>query len=65
MVQRAVVRRVSWVRKVTSEAGQTTAEYALVLMGAGAIAFLLIAWANGGAVKKLFDGALEYLMKAM
>jgi Flp pilus assembly pilin Flp len=47
------------------EGGQTTAEYALVLMGAGAIAFLLITWANGGAVKKLFDGALSFLLKAM
>jgi Flp pilus assembly pilin Flp len=46
------------------ETGQTTAEYALVLMGAGAIAFLLIAWANGGAVKKLFDSALDFLLSA-
>jgi Flp pilus assembly pilin Flp len=55
----------SWVRAVAPEQGQTTAEYALVLMGAGAIAFLLIAWANGGAVKKLFDGALDFLLQAM
>jgi Flp pilus assembly pilin Flp len=45
-----------------SEKGQTTAEYALVLMGAGAIAFLLIAWAQGGAVEGLFDKSIQFLM---
>ena len=36
--------------------GQTTAEYALVILGAAAIGTLLIAWAtNSHAVGKLFD----------
>lgn len=36
--------------------GQTTAEYALVLLGAAGIALLLVAWATkSGAVGKLFD----------
>jgi len=36
--------------------GQTTAEYALVLLGAAGIALLLVAWATkSGAIGKLFD----------
>lgn len=36
--------------------GQTTAEYALVILGAAALAALLIAWATKShAVGKLFD----------
>ncbi|HEX6311482.1 MAG TPA: DUF4244 domain-containing protein [Acidimicrobiia bacterium] len=38
------------------EAGQTTAEYALVILGAAAVAALLIAWAGKShAIGKLFD----------
>ena len=38
------------------EAGQTTAEYALVILGAAAVAALLIAWAGKShAIAKLFD----------
>jgi hypothetical protein len=38
------------------DAGQTTAEYALVLLGAAGIALLLVAWATkSGAIGKLFD----------
>jgi hypothetical protein len=41
---------------VRDDAGQTTAEYALVILGAAAIGTLLIAWAtNSHAVGKLFD----------
>jgi Flp pilus assembly pilin Flp len=49
-------------RSFASEKGQTTAEYALVLMGAGFLAFMLIAWAKGGAIKDLFDNSLKVLM---
>ena len=42
------------------ETGQTTAEYALVILGAAAIATLLIAWAKGsGAIGDLFDEVIE------
>ena len=38
------------------EEGQTTAEYALVILGAAAVATLLITWATKShAVGKLFD----------
>jgi len=38
------------------EEGQTTAEYALVILGAAAVATLLITWATQShAIGKLFD----------
>lgn len=45
-------------RWLTQEAGQTTAEYALVLLGAAGIATLMIAWARGGAIAKLFSDVI-------
>lgn len=42
--------------RVADAHGQTTAEYALVILGAAAVGTLLIAWAtNSHAVGKLFD----------
>jgi hypothetical protein len=42
--------------RVADASGQTTAEYALVILGAAAIGTLLIAWATKShAVGKLFD----------
>ena len=39
--------------------GQTTAEYALVLLGAAGIALLLLGWATqSGAIGTLFDAVL-------
>lgn len=38
------------------EAGQTTAEYALVLLAAGTIAMLVVSWArDGNSIDELFD----------
>ncbi|MGN6695570.1 MAG: DUF4244 domain-containing protein, partial [Aquihabitans sp.] len=43
--------------------GQATAEYALVLLGAAAIALLLAAWAaKSGAIGKLFDAVVDQLI---
>jgi hypothetical protein len=43
--------------------GQTTAEYALVLLGAAAIALLLVAWATGsGKVDQLFNAVFDRLI---
>lgn len=43
--------------------GQTTAEYALVILGAAAIGTLLIAWATKSqAVGKLFDSVVEKIL---
>ncbi len=42
------------------DGGQTTAEYALVLLGAAGIALLLLGWATkSGAVAKLFDAVMN------
>ena len=50
-------------RRVRAELGQTTAEYALVLLGAALVALLLIAWATagGGAGKigRLLDRVID------
>ena len=44
------------------ELGQTTAEYALVLLAAAAVAFVLITWAKDNqALKGFFDGVVENL----
>jgi len=42
-----------------AERGQTTAEYALVLLAAGTIAMLIIAWARGdNGISGLFDAVI-------
>jgi Flp pilus assembly pilin Flp len=44
----------------TDERGQTTAEYALVLLGAAAVALLVVAWATDtDLIGKLFDAVVE------
>ncbi len=49
-------------RLIHEEEAQTTAEYALVILGAAAIAGALIAWAaGGGAIKKFFTKVFEKL----
>ena len=45
-----------------SEAGQTTAEYALVIIGAAVVAGLLAKWAAGGAISKLFDNVISKIL---
>jgi len=55
----ALRRAVRHTRVVTGELGQTTAEYALVILGAAAVATLLITWATKShAISKLFDTVL-------
>jgi hypothetical protein len=50
-------------RSASPEAGQTTAEYALVLLGAAAVALLVITWASKtDAIGKLFDFVLGHVI---
>ncbi|MCU1369155.1 MAG: hypothetical protein JWO77_349 [Ilumatobacteraceae bacterium] len=50
-------------RRFSAEGGQATAEYALVLLGAAAIALLLAAWAaKSGAISRLFDAVVDQLV---
>lgn len=44
----------------SDDRGQTTAEYALVMLGAAGVAMLLLGWATrSGAVGSLFDAVLD------
>ncbi len=44
----------------TGDRGQTTAEYALVIVGAGAVALLLLTWATGsGKIAALLDKVVD------
>jgi len=54
-------RPILWLR---SERGQATTEYALVLLGAAAVALLLVAWATRtGAVGALLDAVLANIKR--
>lgn len=56
------MNRISHSRNDRPEAGQTTAEYALVLLGAAAIAMALVAWAGQtGAIGAFFDAVMDSL----
>ncbi len=45
---------------IQQEDGQATAEYALVIVAAAAVALALILWAtNTGALESLFDAVVE------
>lgn len=65
------VALLSWFRAVLGRAGtrrsasgQATAEYALVLLGAAAIALLLAAWAaRSGRISRLFDAVVDQLIE--
>ena len=68
MQSRAISARAASARSVGSrptdglsgDRGQTTAEYALVLLGAAGVAMLLLGWATkSGAIGKLFDVVLN------
>ena len=57
------VAAIHFIDRRRDERGQATAEYALVLLGAAAVALLVIAWATKtGKVGKLLDGVVDKLM---
>ena len=46
--------------------GQTTAEYALVLIGAAAVALVLVAWATkSGKITQLFDTVIDQVLSKL
>jgi len=50
-------------RSAAAELGQTTAEYALVILGAAALATLVITWATKShAISKLFDTVIGRIL---
>jgi Flp pilus assembly pilin Flp len=51
---------------LTEEDAQTTAEYALVILGAAAVAGALIAWAGGtDVIKSFFNKIFQQLMGSL
>ena len=51
-------------RRLGAEQGQTTAEYALVLLGVAAVALLVTAWAGGtDKIGKLLDAVFNGLLQ--
>jgi len=54
------------VRDRPGEAGQATAEYALVLLGAAVVAIALVTWATGsGRIGALFDAVFDELQSRL
>ena len=50
-------------RAAVTEAGQTTAEYALVILGAAAIGTLVLTWATKShVIGKLFDTVISKIL---
>ena len=48
------------------DAGQATAEYALVLLGAAVVAIALVTWATGsGRIGALFDAVFDELQSRL
>jgi Flp pilus assembly pilin Flp len=49
--------------RLSSERGQTTAEYALVILAAAAIALVLLAWArSSGRLPEFFDSIIDRIV---
>lgn len=54
------VRAGAFFRRASREEGQTTAEYALVILAAAAVAVVLIAWAHSsGKLPAFFDHIID------
>ena len=56
----AMLLRAGGLLRIRKEDGQTTAEYALVILVAAAVAVVLIAWArSSGKLPAFFDGVID------
>jgi len=54
---------VAWSCPLRREGGQATAEYALVLLGAAAVAMLVFAWASdSNRISDLLDAIVDHLL---
>jgi len=50
-------------RRLTDDRGQSTAEYALVLLGAAGVALVFMAWATkSGKVTRLLDSVIDTVL---
>jgi Flp pilus assembly pilin Flp len=58
--------QVALARTPRGDRGQTTAEYALVLLGAAAVALVLVAWATkSGKLTQLFDAVIDQVLSKL
>jgi hypothetical protein len=65
-IQVACVTSSSPTPRARGDRGQATAEYALVLLGAAAVALLLVAWAmKSGKVTDLLDGVIDKILSQL
>lgn len=52
----------SWLARLRSDRGQATAEYALILLGAAAIAMLLVTWVTKtNRISNLLDAVFRHI----
>lgn len=52
----------SWLARLRSDRGQATAEYALILLGAAAIAMLLVTWVTRtNRISNLLDAVFRHI----
>ena len=50
-------------RSARSDRGQSTAEYALLILGAAAIALIVVSWATGtDKITSLFDAVIDSIL---
>jgi len=65
-IQVAFVTSAAPAPRARGDRGQATAEYALVLLGAAAVALLLVAWAmKSGKVTSLLDGVIDKILSQL
>ena len=59
---RLLMRLNAWLIRRRSERGQATAEYALVLLGAAAVAMLLVSWVTKtNRISNLLDAVFRHI----
>ncbi|MCY3578385.1 MAG: DUF4244 domain-containing protein [bacterium] len=52
----------SWLARLRSDRGQATAEYALILLGAAAVAMLLVSWVTKtNRIGNLLDAVFRHI----
>lgn len=62
-IEVAVIHGSPSIARARGDRGQTTAEYALVLLGAAAVALLLVAWAaKSGKITALLDAVIDKIL---
>ena len=50
-------------RRIEDDRGQSTAEYALLLLGVATIALVVVTWASGtGKIGELFDAVIDSII---